>query len=1022
MTMTNSAQQLKTLNEKQLEAVTGSLDPLLVLAGPGTGKTRTLIHRIAYFIKEKNIAPDQVLAITFTNKAVSELRHRLQVLLPGVAENIQAHTFHSFCLGILRENHNFFNLSRFFNIADEYYQAEIIRNFLQQPDEEPKKIKGILRGIANHKTKQVPLRNSFMQDAHHYYKNALLKNNSIDFDDIILMTNTLFTLKPDVLAEWQGKIAAVLVDEFQDTDINQYKIIRNLAAIHRNITVVADDDQSIFSWRGANPENIKMYIQDFRIPAGGIVQLTQNYRSSKAIYTMASRPLQQTDRLFPDKEMRLMGQEGLPVQYHRFQTIEEEAGFIAKTIKDWHLADFDRRYSDMAIIYPRHIIGEAIEKILLKEQIPCQMATGKSILDHPAIKKIQAYLRFVQNPKDNISFRQILEIQCPSNSTFKKLEQMAYQQNTSYKIATVKAILSPVFTDMEKLAFKNILARVNNVLSKSKQAGISQLVNEILDDSDRNGIFWLDKYYDQLSDPIGENKQNEALLYLLKEAVGKNAIIVIDSGTSASDHLWTDLLKRYIAGIATMPIDRFKAKPGAFDDKHYLLISKDAKNKPALGAEKKWQKQMIIGKGTQTADFSSDLQTFSIRFFKLIQAFVNIDASVFPDTYVILDLETTSKDTETCEIVEIAAIRIKDNTIIDTFSELIKPSGAISDAAKAVHNITAEALQDKPSINDKWPEFLQFIGDSMLVAHNGVNFDFQILNRVNRQINQKKLENIVFDSLTFARQILRTGNHSIDALMEKFSIEADKRHRALDDVKALHQILCKLENLYLAKNRVTALEQELPLLSLVMYYESGIMNKEEELLFQLGAEDLTKSIPRIIRDDYAGNPEKLETLLKNVAKNAGALSNIPTGQQNIREKLQHLFFILYEFEKDYPDQGEAIANFIQFLSLYTDSPEPHDKRDVVTLTTLHASKGLEFDKVIIAGLHDNFLPSYWSYQTDDLDDLPISRKLEEQRRLFYVGMTRAKNELILTSSATIDHKKQEKPSPFIAELGLKKNI
>lgn len=268
---------LARLNKNQLTAVSAPRRPLLMLAGPGTGKTLTLTNRIIYNIKYFKIPSDQILALTFSNKAAAEIKQRLYTIIPDKADKIRCSTFHSFCMDVLRKYPDDAGLNKHFVICDEDYQKRLLYNLLKSKmrDDPQKKIKGILLAFSNYQLKGKPLP-AFSSAIYEEYTAHLQKHNLLDFDQILVKTLSLFKNHKDILEQYRFLNSAIMVDEFQDTDPIQYEIVRLLAEKHGNIFVAADDDQSIYAWRGANPDNIRKYIQDFSISEP--VFLEHNYR------------------------------------------------------------------------------------------------------------------------------------------------------------------------------------------------------------------------------------------------------------------------------------------------------------------------------------------------------------------------------------------------------------------------------------------------------------------------------------------------------------------------------------------------------------------------------------------------------------------------------------------------------------------------------------------------------------------------------------------------------------------------
>ncbi|MBL8192380.1 MAG: ATP-dependent helicase, partial [Blastocatellia bacterium] len=283
---------LNQLNEMQKRAAYAPLGPWLVLAGPGTGKTRTLIARISALIDHYHLRPDKLLAVTYTNKATEEMRERLKATLQDQAMSLQVSTFHAFCISVLRECHEKVKLVKHFTIADEDCQLRIVARIapMLSGERHMRYLISRLSGSRLNPNEGKPL-TALEQQLQKRYDNELKKNALIDFDDILFLTQRLFFENPAILSRYRKAFDAILVDEFQDTDRVQYEILRQLVSDHQNLFVVADDDQSIFSWRGANPTNIDLFLRDFA--RDNIIVLTENYRSRPEIISQAQHLISQ---------------------------------------------------------------------------------------------------------------------------------------------------------------------------------------------------------------------------------------------------------------------------------------------------------------------------------------------------------------------------------------------------------------------------------------------------------------------------------------------------------------------------------------------------------------------------------------------------------------------------------------------------------------------------------------------------------------------------------------------------------
>lgn len=408
---------LATLNPRQKEAVTTTEGPLLILAGAGSGKTRVLTHRIAYLIGEKRVPPWSILAITFTNKAAREMQERVARLVGPQARDIWVSTFHSMCVRMLRKDIERIGFTSNFSILDSTDQLSVIRNCMKDLNLdvkkfEPRAIQAVISGAKNEladpdrfEQTQGDYFSSIAAKVYRLYQKRLKANNSLDFDDLIMMTIRLFREEPEVLEFYQNKFQYIHVDEYQDTNRAQYVLCRMLADKHHRICVVGDSDQSIYRWRGADITNILNFEQDY--PEAQSILLEQNYRSTANILNAANEVIKhntgrKSKNLWTDRG------DGSKIQVYMANSEHEEAYFIAGTIRK--NMEKGRRLSDHAVLYRTNAQSRVIEEVLIKSDIPYQIVGGIKFYDRKEIKDLLAYLRLVANPDDDISFERIVNV------------------------------------------------------------------------------------------------------------------------------------------------------------------------------------------------------------------------------------------------------------------------------------------------------------------------------------------------------------------------------------------------------------------------------------------------------------------------------------------------------------------------------------------------------------------------------------------------------------------------------------
>src|SRR5690625_846126 len=407
---------LTGLNKEQKEAVKHTEGALLIMAGAGSGKTRVLTHRIAYLLSEKDVSPRNVLAITFTNKAAREMRDRVNQLVGQGGEQIWVSTFHSMCVRILRRDIDRIGYSRNFTILDSSDQLTVVRQVLRNLNIDPKQFdpRAMLGKISSAKNELITYEAYNNRVGNFYerqvgqiyeaYQKLLVKNQSLDFDDLIMQTTHLFERVPEVLEYYQRRFQYIHVDEYQDTNHAQYQLVKQLASRFQNLCVVGDSDQSIYRWRGADIANILSFEKDY--PAAKVVFLEQNYRSTKSILAAANKVIERNPSRKP-KNLWTENEDGQKLNYYQGSTERDEALFVVDKIQD---LIHSKKYSphDIAILYRTNAQSRAIEDALMKSTISYQMVGGTRFYDRKEIKDMIAYLRLITNPDDDFSFERVV--------------------------------------------------------------------------------------------------------------------------------------------------------------------------------------------------------------------------------------------------------------------------------------------------------------------------------------------------------------------------------------------------------------------------------------------------------------------------------------------------------------------------------------------------------------------------------------------------------------------------------------
>ncbi|SEM90710.1 DNA helicase-2 / ATP-dependent DNA helicase PcrA [Candidatus Frackibacter sp. WG12] len=433
---------LRGLNPQQKEAVQYVEGPLLVLAGAGSGKTRVLTHRIAYLIQEKGVDPYNILAVTFTNKAASEMQERIEKLIAKDSEALWMSTFHSIAVRILRREANKLGYDNNFVIYDTTDQKSVIKDIIKNEldlDTKQFKPRSILNQISNAKNELVDVDTyqervgSYFErivgEVYELYQTRLKNNNAFDFDDLIMKTVELFSEYELVLEYYQERFKYILIDEYQDVNHAQYKLVNLLAREYQNICVVGDDDQGIYGFRGADISNILNFEKDY--PDVKVVKLEQNYRSTEKILDAAFYVVRNNQGRKP-KNLWTDNVGGEPLQLYKAHNEREEAQYIAKEILK-NRANGDLDYSDFAILYRTNAQSRVLEDVLIKEGIPYRMVGGLKFYDRKEIKDILGYLRLIYNPADDVSLQRIINVpkRGVGATTVQRLNEFANDNNIS---------------------------------------------------------------------------------------------------------------------------------------------------------------------------------------------------------------------------------------------------------------------------------------------------------------------------------------------------------------------------------------------------------------------------------------------------------------------------------------------------------------------------------------------------------------------------------------------------------------
>ncbi len=523
---------LDGLNEAQRTAVMAPLGPVLILAGPGSGKTRVLTTRVAYLMQEMNVDPWHILAVTFTNKAAKEMRHRVESLLGDQPRGLTMGTFHATCVRILRrETDNLQYYDRDFVIFDSSDQLQVVKQALKVLNLDDKKFppNKMLNGISNAKNELIT---PAMYAASNYiseitrrvyseYQLLLQSNNAMDFDDLLMNAVLLFEERPDILGKYQERYEHILVDEFQDTNTTQYTLIKMLAARHENLFVVGDSDQSIYKWRGADFRNIQRFREQY--PEAQLILLEQNYRSTQIILDAAKAVIRPNlNRVH--KELFTVRQGGVPIVVREAYNEHEEAETILDSVESLMVEGYSG--GDVAIMYRTNAQSRVLEETFLRAGMPYRLVGATAFYRRREVKDIIAYLRLVHNPADAVSFNRILNV--PPRGIGAKTRQglldWAGNQYWQPAGALIRMATDPEVQHPFSGRALNALSRFGNMLSAwinlRDKVAVSDLLDVILEQT---------SYRDYLDDGTTEGEDRWENVMEFRGAAGEEADISLSA-------------------------------------------------------------------------------------------------------------------------------------------------------------------------------------------------------------------------------------------------------------------------------------------------------------------------------------------------------------------------------------------------------------------------------------------------------------------------------------------------------------
>ena len=1026
---------LHDLNEKQREAVIHKDGPLLVIAGPGTGKTKVITHRIAYLIREHGIKSENILAITFTNKAAEEMQQRIndEIGEPH-GSRVLACTFHAFCVKLLRRHAARVGLSENFTIFDQEFQDEILTESVHalslELDEYPP---WLLRNIISDAkcTLQNPVEAvdtldiyesgtiENMRSVLHLYQEKLDDYDALDFDDLLVKSVELLEQVEDVCEAYRKEITYILVDEYHDVNNVQYRLLQLLCPPPEgNLMVVADGDQAIYSWRGSDPQYIENFKSDYTARA---LELDDHYRCSEKILRAAEEVISRNPERQKQHTLRTHKDAGRDIFHYTFDTPMTEARNIISVIQNL-VTQRNYSYRDIAIFYRTHRLADVLAEQLLKSNIRFQRIQPMNSFGEGNSKSILAYLRFIQwqLPQDlelAINFPE----NCIDDLTWVRLKWLAQREHIAF-IELLKNI-EAYPRDVGPLTRRNVrqfwtqLENLSTAIEGEKADKVIQTLFDTLEHA-RSPYRAEELEIIEKQTELPNLGTAQDVLYSaldLDEPIQITASHGIDEYCAA--HIIHQTLETYLdrtPELHFLPPDENRA-PQPESGVH-LLIGNFAE----VGETGRGVRTILIG---TTAVVNTDViylraeSVRSIAALKLCQRIINRFESPNMADMVVYDLETTGINPKRAEIVEIAAQRLSlMGDEVERFHSLVKPPGGrIPYSATRIHRITEEDVENAPEIEMVLPELVGFIQDRILIGHNVAEYDNLILGRDLRRYLKTDLSAPHYDTLATARRLFPRQRCSMGALAEKFEIEHDRLHGALEDVQVNREIFKELIKIDSYKREVKSLTELLPLVGIgILAKTQGSQSADtptSETLTE--SEALLNAAKRFVQTHNGGLPDPLPleaTAAEQMITYMEELQDVPAPEfsEDVEWRHRRIQFMNAVLHFESMSHAYRLTDFLDYQKLLTNVDEIDDETEQLTLMTLHAAKGTEFPIVIIMGMEEGSFPMWRQNLTE--------AELEEERRLFYVGMTRAQAQLYLSSVVYRFGDRDRAASMFVREI------
>jgi DNA polymerase III epsilon subunit family exonuclease len=979
---------------------------MLVIAAPGSGKTRVITERIGYLLEQGLVEPEQIVVMTFTERAAKELLERLGERLSNVVQGMQVGTIHNTCNRLLEDHAAVVGLKPTFKIYDALRQEEVLRaaaTSIGQSLDDRRQLSAMKEALSKRKRQghgageqrsQPPFDHTDVLALDQAYRQLLKENDALDFDDLILKGTELFTADSDTASQIHHAVRYVFVDEFHDLSPEQFIFLARLAPPmmpDRQVVVVADPNQAIYGWRDADAtRSIRTYRRRY---APQEFLLEENYRSAGNLARAAHHMITaggahaKIIAVHPDE---------LSIDVVTCTNAEEEARWLARQIKKAYSTG-QYSYSDIALLYRANWRANILEATLLYEGIPLQRYQENRFFDDPDVQATLRYLSLIQALRDEqfepslhwprvlvdeVTMADLQRLAATENIPLSTLARDidAYADRVSPLTRTlVKDFLALFDGELTQVADKPISSIIQRLLAvlKRHRSPITRSVRENL-----KGIL------ESLERPLGE------AVVCLDQAVAAGRPVVlahtgeIDSVAGAT--IIGHILTHYFQHPVEIGLVGAVALANAF-----VIVCGEA--------------QPVSADGFGIAIYQTPLRTLtysiSTQAWRIGQMLLMRYETQRNGRFLVFDLETTGTHVKTTEILELAALEvIGGRETPQHFHAMARPNGRISPDASRVHGITEEQVRNKPPIGSVLPDYLAFLGDATLVGHNVASFDYPVLARIGTNLGLTPPPGPIIDTCTLARRLLPDNSHRLEALAQLFGFKDPQTHRALDDVRLNAHVFFKLLDMLDREREIDIAGEVLPLVALGIHASGVALNDYNLWLAQAGARArasglgiaLTEQMHEYVTDTWA---------LTDNERWLATISHIDTEEDRRWDELsQRWQETLKIYQQTFDDR--SLGAFLRYVELASTIDPRHDDYERVTLMTIHSAKGMEWPLVFVVGAEDGSIPSFMA---------KTEQEIEEERRILYVAMTRAKRRLCLSCIASWKGYNKE-PSRFLRDI------